>query len=218
MPQALSILFGAAFTTVVSLALGTMLLRALRARLYQQEERVLAFVIGSACLSLVVFLFCAAGIARKSVFLICGLAILAAAFRLGVHRPAGERFLPLPPFLRWLFVVVFTPFFVLYFFNAMAPEMSPDGTGYHLSLVARYLRDHGFERLTTNMYGNLSQGMEMLFLFAFAFGRHSAAALTHFSFLLALTFSVLCLRPPFRLSSRRRLRRAALVCEPCGGN
>jgi hypothetical protein len=73
----------------------------------------------------------------------------------------------------------------------MAPEMSPDGVTYHLGLVSRYLRAHGFQRISTNMYANLSQGVEMLFLFAFAFGRHSAAALTHFAFLVALPLTML---------------------------
>ena len=41
------------------------------------------------------------------------------------------------------------------------------------------------------MYANLSQGIEMLFLFAYAFGRHSAAAVVHFAFLLALPWSML---------------------------
>ena len=69
--------------------------------------------------------------------------------------------------------------------------MSPDGSTYHLGLVARYFRLHGFERLTTNMYGNLSQGMEMLFLFAFAFGRHAAAATVHCMFLFTLPLLML---------------------------
>ena len=93
---------------------------------------------------------------------------------------------------RWLFRSIFAIFFVLYFFNAMAPEMSPDGVAYHLGVVSRYLRAHGFERITTNMYANLSEGVEMLFLFAFAFGRHSAAALTHFAFLVTLPLAMLC--------------------------
>src|SRR5947207_14200589 len=41
------------------------------------------------------------------------------------------------------------------------------------------------------MYAALSQGIEMLFLFAFAFGRHSAAALTHFAFLVTLPLAML---------------------------
>ena len=121
-----------------------------------------------------------------------GLGVLGLAFRRGAHRPSGESFPALPIFWSWLFGLVFAIYSVLYFFNAMAPEMSPDGIAYHLGLVSRYLRAHGFERITTNMYANLSQGIEMLFLFAFAFGRHSAAALTHFAFLVALAWSMLC--------------------------
>jgi 4-amino-4-deoxy-L-arabinose transferase-like glycosyltransferase len=73
----------------------------------------------------------------------------------------------------------------------MVPETSPDGATYHLGLVSRYLRAHGFERITTSMFAALSQGIEMLFLFAFAFGRHSAAALVHFAFLAALPLAML---------------------------
>lgn len=88
--------------------------------------------------------------------------------------------------------MVFTVYLAAYFTNAMTPERSPDGTAYHLGLVARYLREHGFRRITTNMYANLSQGVEMLHLFAFAFGRHSAAALVHFGFLATLPLAMLC--------------------------
>jgi len=86
---------------------------------------------------------------------------------------------------------VFGVFTLIYFINALAPEISADGNTYHLGLVSRYMRERGFRRLTTNMYGNLSQGVEMLFLFAYAFGRHSAAALVHFTYLLCLPLTML---------------------------
>src|SRR5579864_46226 len=192
MLQPLSILFGAGFTVAVSVALGRMLLRALSIRLFRQEEHPLAFVVGAACLSLMTFLLCAIGLARRGVFLVAGIAVLALAIRRGAHRPSGESFPSLPSFWKWFFCAIFSVYFVVYFFNAMAPEMSPDGVSYHLGLVSRYLRAHGFERISTNMYANLSQGVELLFLFAFAFGRHSAAALTHFAFLIALAWAMLC--------------------------
>ena len=72
----------------------------------------------------------------------------------------------------------------------MAPEISPDGSTYHLGLVGRYIRERGFHRITTSMYANLSQGVEMLFVPPFAFGRHSAAAMVHFAFLLALPLAI----------------------------
>jgi hypothetical protein len=92
----------------------------------------------------------------------------------------------LPRYLTWLFAAVFAVFFVIYLVNAMAPEASPDGAGYHLGLVGRYFRAHGFHRITDNLYAALSQGAEMLFLFAYAYGDNPAAALVHLAFLVAL--------------------------------
>ena len=47
-----------------------------------------------------------------------------------------------------------------------------------------------FHPITDNLYAAFSQGVEMLYLFAFAFGRHSAAAMVHFTFLLALVWQI----------------------------
>ena len=87
-------------------------------------------------------------------------------------------------------LLVFVPFTVLAFFHAWAPESSPDGSSYHLGVVAAYVRAHGFERITTNMYASLSGGVEMLFVPAFMIGRHSAAALVHFAFAIALALAM----------------------------
>ena len=191
MPQAFYILFGTAFTVAVCLALGRMLLRRLSAPLYRQEELPLAFVVGAACLSLIVFLLCALQLVYDGVFLAVGLIVLGLAIRSGAHRSSGEQFPALPKIWRYLFIGIFTIFGVLYFSNAMAPEMSPDGSSYHLGIIGRYYSNHGFERITTNMYANLSQGVEMLYLFAYAFGRHSSAALVHLAFLAALPLAML---------------------------
>jgi len=88
------------------------------------------------------------------------------------------------------FALILATYFLIYLLNAMAPEVSPDGSAYHLSFVAFYLRQHGFHPITWNLYASLSEGVEMLFLFAFAFGRHSAAALVHFAFLVALPWTM----------------------------
>jgi hypothetical protein len=93
-------------------------------------------------------------------------------------------------FAKYLLLAVFASYCLTYWMNAMAPEISPDGSTYHLGLVARYLREHGFHPITWNLYASLSEAAEMLFLFAFAFGQHSAAAMVHFAFLLALTWMV----------------------------
>src|SRR5258708_25756884 len=74
----------------------------------------------------------------------------------------------------------------------MAPEASPDGSTYHLGLVAKYYREHAMIPVTTVLYAALTQGMEMLFLAAFSIGRHSAAALIHLLFLVTLPWLMFC--------------------------
>jgi hypothetical protein len=186
------IVAGALFTAAVAWALGTIALRKLTLSFHRLEERLLAFLVGSACLSGIVFVLCALKIAFTAVFAVWGALILAYAIYSGAHLPKGDEFPPMRPWWRWLFTVIFAAFTVLYFINALAPEMSPDGMTYHLGLVTKYLRAHGFVRITSDMYANMPQGVEMLFLFAFAFGRHSAAALLHYFYLIDLTLLMIC--------------------------
>ena len=98
---------------------------------------------------------------------------------------------PLSKNLRMVFGWCAGVFAIVYLVNAWAPEASPDGAGYHLGLVARELSAHGFEPITNDLYAMLSQGVEMLFVPAFAIGRHSAAALVHFAFTVALALAIL---------------------------
>jgi hypothetical protein len=179
--QALLILFGALFTVAVCLACGRLLFGE------AVTDLGISFVSGAAVLSLAVFAVTAAGAAYPGVFLALGAGLLWSARRrpwLSNSKRARRRV------VSSLFAGLFLAYFAVYFIHAMAPEISPDGTAYHLGLVARYLREHGFHRITTNMYASLSGGIEMLFLFAFAFGKHSAAALVHLAFLLALAWQM----------------------------
>ena len=179
--QALAILFGALFVAAVAVACGRLLMGSVG------DGVATAFVSGAAVLSAGIFALSILKLAYPPVFLSTGIAVLV----LGRHRPSTKpRAIAGNRWLIGLFLLIFGCYFVLYFFNAMAPEASPDGTAYHLGLVSRYLREHGFARITWNMYASLSQGAEMLFLMAFAFGKHSAAAMTHFAFLLALVWQM----------------------------
>ncbi len=185
-----SILFGALLTVLTALAIGRTILRRVAVELYRGEEDALGFVIGSAILSSIIFALSAMGLARRGVFLaVAALAVLI-AIRYGAHRNVRPQLAPLPRFWAALFMLGFTVFTVLYFFSAMAPEFSPDGTAYHLGFVAKYARARGFVRIPTNIYAQLSQGIELLFLMAFSFGHHSAAAMVHYVFLLALSLAM----------------------------
>ncbi len=192
MPPAISVLFGAVLTVATCWALGAILFHRLSLTFSRMERHCLAFVVGSGCLSAIDFALAATHLVHKGVVLAIGIASVGYALSLGAHRSNGTEFRPLSRLWKWAFVGVFSVFTVLYFFNALAPEMSPDGMAYHLGEVAKYYRAHGFVRITTNFYSNLSQGIELLFLNAFVYGRHSAAALVHFAYLLSLALLILC--------------------------
>ena len=183
--QVAAILFGALFTVATATALGTLLLGK------ACGEWPVRFVLGSGALSFLVFLLAAGGLVYPPVFAILGVAAIAACRPWNRWRGGDSaRCWPKPSAQNILLVVIFIAYFYIYFLKAVAPEVSPDGSTYHLGLTARYLREHGFHRITWNLYASLSQGMEMLFLFAFAFGRHSAAALVHLAFLVALVWQM----------------------------
>ena len=191
MIRVIPVLFGALFTVATCWSLGMLLFRRLSLALQAWEERLLAFVVGSACLSGIMFLLSAARLVHRGILLALGLAIVGYGVYSGIGRFHGKPFPPLPEFWRWVFGVGFAVFTYIGFFNALAPEHSPDGMSYHLGEVLKYQRAHGFVRITTNIYSNLSQGIELLYLFAFDFGRHSAASVVHYSFLVVLAFLIL---------------------------
>ena len=186
---ALHVLFGFLFTLAVASALGQLLLTRLRLKLFRQESLLLGYVLGTAVLSLAVFALGILHLAHRGVFFLFGLLAIAASFKWKPARSPAET--PLPLAWKLIFLVPFACFTVLYFFAAMSPEMSPDGAAYHLGIVDQYYRAHAVIPIRTNMYASLSQGMEMLFLFAYIFGKHSAAAMVHFSFLAALSLLLL---------------------------
>ncbi len=190
MIEALAALLGAALTVAACYAAGTLALERLGANLHRPERFPLAFVLGASCVHLAVFAVMALKLAYWPVLAAIPAAVIAAALWTGTWANRGERSAPVSRALKVLFGVLFGAFTVLYLSNAWAPEMSPDGSGYHLGLVSRYLRVHGFEQVTTTIYANLGGGVEMLFVPAFAIGRHSAAALVHFSFAIALALAI----------------------------
>ena len=189
--QVLALLFAGAFTYVTSLGAGKLLLQALRVKLYRSEERFFGFVLGSAILSTSVFVLTAAHLAYAGAFLTLGLAIVGAAVWCKAYRSSGEELPRVALLWRIGFGLLYAVFAVIYLRNALIPEISADAILYHIALPARYLREHCFPPSDRNMMANLSEGIEMLFLFAFAFGKHSAGAMVHLIFTLVLPFGMM---------------------------
>jgi hypothetical protein len=196
--QAASALLAAALTVITCYAAGVLLIARLGIPLRRPESFPLAFILGAACVHLTMFAIFAMKIAYKPVFLVFCAVVIGAAVAHRLARGNRAREISGGIAFSWRenlpafgYAALFAIFTALYFINAWAPEWSSDGSGYHLGLIARYLRAHGFERVTTNMYAGLGEGAEMLYALAFAFGRHSAAALVHFSFAVALALAML---------------------------
>jgi len=184
--QAFWALLGAAATVAACYAAGALMVDWAKAPLTKPERFPLSFVLGASLLHLIVFAMMALKIAyRPLVVAMLAVPIVSAVWK-GAWRLRGDAVEPLSRVLRIFYGAIFTAFTIYYFFHAWAPESSPDGASYHLGLVARYLRVHGFEKIVTNMYAGLSAGVEMLYVPAFVIGKHSAAALVHYAFLVAL--------------------------------
>jgi hypothetical protein len=156
---------------------------------FRDAPDVVALALGAVIESLVVFGLLVAGIAQPPVFFALGAIGLLPLIWLRPHL----RF-PLPGGLPSVIVAVYG---VLYLIHALAPEVQPDAITYHLGLVAEYARLGRFPD-RVGFFEMLPQGMEMLFLFAFVIGKHSAAKLVHFGFLLATV--------PLFIELGRRLR------------
>ena len=191
MRHTLSTIFGAGFTAIVCWAFGSLAFHALRIRLARLEQDLLAAVVGAAILSAILFWMSVAQLVYTPVLLGVGVFAVAAGWWYR-RRDSAPRLPELAPGWRILFLLPFLFYAAVYLANSMAPEISPDGSTYHLGLVYRYYRMHGFDRNYVTFFSSLSQGMEMLYVYAFSFGRQSAAATLHLLSLMALAGLLLC--------------------------
>jgi len=97
---------------------------------------------------------------------------------------------------------LFALFAYLYFFNAMAPEVSPDGSSYHLGLVSRYLLAHAFLSQSPRTCTPTCRKARKCFPVRVRVrGGISAAALVHFAFLAALPFAMMAYGRRFGFSA-----------------
>ena len=116
-----------------------LLLARLRLTFHRGEAALIEFVAGAGCLSFLIAILCALHIARKGVFQWGGLAVISLALWQARGAPRRKSLPAIP--LKWMaaFFLIFSAFFIYYFFNALAPEISPDGTGYHLGNVVAHV-------------------------------------------------------------------------------
>lgn len=210
LPALISILFGAIFTLVTCYALGVVLLR----RTPAPPE--IALAVGAVALSLIVWLLLLVHGGYWFVFLPAGLAALV-GWRFTGRVPLGDPVRNPLGRERTIGAIIFSAYFLWYAVNALAPEVLADGATYHLGLPYEYVRLASFLHRIT-FYDVVPQGMEMLYTAAFAFGRHAAAKLVEFAFLLATVPLFFRLGRRLGINDRASLVAATLYfCAPVVG-
>lgn len=186
-------LVGCAIALLFCYSGGRLAIRALRLPLTILERHLYSLPLGAALASLLVLLLGVAHLLYPAVLLTLTTALCICAWWSSRRRlqPAETPTSALQKWLRNVWLAVYVVFGYFYLRVALLPESSADGTRYHTSLIARYLRDHALVPVFTNMYAGLPQGAESVYLIAFAFGRNSAAALVDCAFLLMFPWLVL---------------------------
>jgi Dolichyl-phosphate-mannose-protein mannosyltransferase len=205
------IVFGAVFCLAWAYALGLLCLRRLPA------AREIAFAVGAAVESCIVFTLLCAGAASAGVFLGIGAISILLAWRFrgpSFKDPPAE---PASRAMRIAFSCILAIFGIYYFVHALAPEIQSDAITYHLGLPAEYTRTGAFPDRVT-FFDVVPQGMEMLFTVAFSIGQHSAGKLVHFGFLLATLPLLLRIGRRLRLSTNASMAAAGIYfCAPVTG-
>lgn len=188
-------LFGALLALLLCFCTGSLAVSLLRLSFTRVERAIYSALIGAALISLFVLLAGTAHLLYPSIFVALGIVVGGAAIWVAKRRPQPAKALQsaLSPWQRNLFLFVYVIFGFLYLRVALLPESSPDGTRYHTSLIARYLRDHALVPVYTNMYAGLPQGAESVYLIAFAFGRNTAVALVNYAVLMLLPWLILAI-------------------------
>jgi len=208
-----SIFFGAFFTLAVAWMLGNICLRRL------PVPWTITLAVGAVAESGIVFLLLVSGAGNRAAFIVLGAICCALFFFLGRSparlsdpiRPASDRV------GIYLAAAALAFYAALYLINALAPELEPDAIAYHLGLTSEYVRLGGFPD-RVGFYEMLPQGLEMLFVPAFAFGQHSAAKLIHFALLLATLPLMLQIGRRLELPDSATLAAAVLYfCAPVTG-
>ena len=174
----------------VSFAYGRSLLRFapdVLAELRPLELHLFSLGLGFAALSQLVYLLGLCGLYYDAAFIVLVLTAAFAWMKAGRFAAAGRTESVDATERPWRLAVcaLAVPILPYWIANALAPEIGSDALGYHLGLVARYYREHALVPATNSVYSFLSQGVEMVYLFAYSFGRANAPKIVHFGLFLA---------------------------------
>lgn len=178
-------LISVGFFACVFVAVGTPMVRWLLGgqidRAGKLEIALYSFGLGSALLSLVVFVVALLGLLHGWLLL----ALLIAAAFLVPFTDFGSPLKDAHAKVATSALAVILPFLALAAICAIAEPGSTDALRYHLSLPAQYLKQHSMHPLPNNFYSFWPMSVEMLYTAGLSVAGENAPALIHLSFALA---------------------------------
>lgn len=168
MLETLRILGAASVIVAASIGLGRALWN------WRPPSFALALVSGTAALSVLFFGLLAAGFYRPpAIWAVLILSIAAGTWKISLrnwHRP---------PWWAAGIALIYAAFYLV---HALAPEIQPDGAGYHLGMPSQWLANGGFTH-RIGFFELLPLGIETLYGAAMVLGGPSSAKLVHLAFL-----------------------------------
>src|SRR3989339_1002560 len=144
-----------------SLQIGNFFLNKLNINLTASLKISLSVGLGLACFSMITFFIGIFGVLYKPVFYILFLILVLFSIvnikYLTNIKPTGLTRKEIS------FIFIFSVFLSVAFVGAMTPPIFYDSLAYHLSLPMQYVRNHKISGISTNLFANFPQNIEMLY-------------------------------------------------------
>ncbi|MBN1384087.1 MAG: glycosyltransferase family 39 protein [Elusimicrobia bacterium] len=165
----------------ISLQIGNFFLNKFNLKPATSLKIALASGLGLACFSIITFLAGISGILYKSTFYIIILILF--LFSIGNIKYLQDIRLFRFNHGEIFFIFIFLIFLSVAFIGAMAPPTLYDSLVYHLSVPSQYVKHHKIFSISTNLFANFPQNIEMLYTMALVLYDDILANLIHFYFL-----------------------------------
>ncbi|MFH1540810.1 MAG: glycosyltransferase family 39 protein [Elusimicrobiota bacterium] len=140
----------------------------------------LAIGIGFAIFSIITFFLGSLGFLYKPVFYILFFTPL--FFLIKNFKCCKKVELPSFNLSEIFLVIIFFVFFGIAFIGALTPPTFYDSLVYHLAVPSQYLKNHKIIKITTNLFSNFPQNIEMLYTLSLVLCNDILANLIHFVF------------------------------------
>lgn len=164
-----------------ALQIGNFFLNKLNLTIIQSVRIPLAVGLGLSCFSVITFFLGISGILYKPVFYV--LILILALFSIVNIKYLKDIKMPGLNPGEMFFIFILSIFLSVAFVGAMTPPVFYDSLTYHLAVPLQYVKHHKIFHISTNLFANFPQNIEMLYTMSLILYDDILANLINFSFL-----------------------------------